>query len=325
MKGNSYLTKIDYATHMNCFFKKQFIWVAILENGVIIGNGGDFMSYTAFMADIVDSKKLLKEDREQIQVFIKSCLDTLNNIFELSLEFDVIFSAGDEVQGLFKSPTSAFLYLRLLKLILSPLQIRCGIGVGEWDVRIHSGNSNEQDGSAYHNARTAISNAHDRNDYSVLFNSNNINDIYINTMINTSSLFAKKQSQYQNQVLLLTELMFPLFDSNAMNSKAFTQIFMLVQKKVEQEFYINVKSKSKNKIDLFNEIPTDFEPFYIFSPSITENKFALPSTLKKGLSRKISNITNTSRQNIDNVIKTGNIAEIRNIDATTLLLIYKTF
>ncbi|OGO80778.1 MAG: hypothetical protein A2Y21_06180, partial [Clostridiales bacterium GWC2_40_7] len=246
-------------------------------------------------------------------------------IFKPSLEFDVIFSAGDEVQGLFKSPTSAFLYLRLFKMILSPLQIRCGIGVGEWDVRIPNGTSSEQDGPAYHNARAAILNAHDRNDYSVLFNSNNENDIYINTLANMSFLFAKKQSQYQNQVLLLTELLIPLFDSNAMDLQAFAQIFTLIQNKVDQEFYIFTKNKSESKIDLFNKIPTDFEPFYVFSPSILESGFTLTSTLKKGLSTKISNITNTSRQNIDNVIKTANIAEIRNIDLTTLLFIYKTF
>ena len=296
-----------------------------MGNDAIMEYGGDYMLYTALIADIINSKKLLTGDREQVQIFIKTCLATLNRIFKPSLEFDVIFSAGDEVQGLFKSPTSAFFYLRLFKLMLSPLQIRCGIGVGEWDVRIPNGTSNEQDGSAYHNARAAISNAHKRNDYSVLFNSNSENDIYINTLINTSFLYAKKQSKYQNQVLLLTELMLPLFDSNAMDSQAFTQIFMLFQKKVEQEFYLNVKNKSDNKINLFNEIPTDFEPVYVFSPYIFESKFALASTLKKGLSTKISNITNTSRQNIDNVIKTGNIAEIRNIDTNTLLLISKTF
>lgn len=283
------------------------------------------MLYTAFIADIINSKKLLKQEREQVQVFIKTCLDTLNNIFKPSLKFDVIFSAGDEVQGLFKYPTSAFLYLRLFKLMLSPIQVRSGIGIGEWNVKILNGTSNEQDGSAYHNARIAILNVHDRNDYSVLFNSNNINDIYINTLINTSFLFVKKQSLYQNQILLLAELTNPLFDANSMNLQSFTQIFTLVQKKFKQEFCVNTKDRLKDKFSIFNELPTDFEPFYIFSPSIYENKFALTSTLKKGLSITISNITNTSRQNINNVIKAGNIAQIRNIDVTTLLLIFKTF
>ena len=283
------------------------------------------MLYTAFIADIINSKKLSKNDREQLQVFIKTCLNTLNNVFKFSLEFDVIFSAGDEVQGLFKYPTSAFLYLRLFKLILAPLQIRCGIGIGDWDVKIINGNSNEQDGSAYHNARTAISNAHDRYDYNVLFNSNSINDIYINTLINTSLLFIEKQSQYQNQILLLTELINPLFDSNSMNSLAFTQIFILVQKKVEQEFYKKFYDKLKNKVSIFNKISTGFEPFYIFSACMAKNKFALISTLKKGLSAQISNITKTSRQNIDNVIKSGNISQIRNIDVTTLIFLYENF
>jgi SatD family (SatD) len=283
------------------------------------------MLYAAFIADIVNSKKLSKVNREQLQVFVKACLDILNNIFQPSLEFDVIFSAGDEVQGLFKSPVSAFLYLRLFKMILSPVQIRCGLGVGEWDVRIPNGSSNEQDGSSYHNARAAILNVHNRTDCSVLFNSNNENDIFINTLINASSLFAKKQSPYQNQMLLLTELMMPLFDTNSMNPNTLMQISVLLQKKSEQEFYITVKNKAKKNINMFNIIPSDFEPFYIFSPSIIESKLVLNSTLKKGLSTRISNITKTSRQNIDNVIKSGNIAEIRSMDTAALLLINKTF
>jgi len=283
------------------------------------------MLYTAFMADIVNSKKILKKDREQIQIFVKLCLGTLNNIFKQSLEFNVIFSAGDEVQGLFKSPTAAFLYLRLLKMILSPLQIRCGIGVGELDVNISNGTSTEQDGPAYHNARAAILGAHNKNESCVLFNADNENDIYINTLINMSLLFEKKQSQYQNQVLFLTELKFPLFDSNEMDLQAFTQIFTLTQNKVKQEWYVNKKNISENKINLFTEISTDFEPFNIFSSSVLESKLVLTSTLKKGISKKIANITLTSRQNIDSVIKSGYIAEIRNNDATVLLFIHKTF
>ena len=282
------------------------------------------MSYTAFIADVINSKKLLKEEREQVQLFIKTCLETLNIIFKPSLKFDVVFSAGDEVQGLFKYPASAYLYLRLFKLMLFPIQIRSGIGIGEWNIKILNGTSNEQDGSAYHNARIAILNVHGRNDYNALYNSNNINDIYINTLINTSFLFVKKQSLYQNEILLLTELVNPLFDTNSMNLQSYSQIFMLVQKKFELKFFMNSKNRSNNMISIFNKLPTEFEPFYIFSPLIFENKFALTSTLKKGLSTKISTITNTSRQNIDNVIKAGNIGQIRNIDVTTLLLIFKT-
>ena len=234
-------------------------------------------------------------------------------------------SGGDEVQGLFKSTSATFLYFRLFKMLLSPLDVRCGIGIGEWDVRITNGTSAEQDGPAYHQARTAIVNAHDRNGYHVLFNSNHENDIILNTLANTSWLFTKRQSPYQNQVLLLVELMHPFFDNEAMNLLAFSDIFKLVQTKTER-LYKNTKRTADNKHNMFNELTAaDSEPFHIFSPTTLESRLTLATTLKKGLSTKISFITNTSRQNVDNVIKAAYIGEIRKIEAATLLLISKTF
>jgi len=283
------------------------------------------MLYTAFIADMVNSKKLLKEDREQIQIYIKDCLGVLNNIFKPSLKFEVIFSAGDEVQGLFKSPTAAFLYLRLLKMLLSPLRIRCGTGVGEWEVKIPDGTSAEQDGTAYHKARDAISITHDRKGCNFIFNSGNENDIVINTLANTSFLFSVKQSRYQSNILLLTELMNPIFDSNLMDLNSFGKMSALIGRKSNLEFYRNPGNSVKNDMNLFKEIQTGNDPFDISASPGTDNKLTLKETLKKGISAKISNITGTSRQNMDNVIKTANIPEIRELDVVTLLLINKVF
>ena len=44
------------------------------------------------------------------------------------------------------------------------------------------------------------------------------------------------------------------------------------------------------------------------SESIGENKIVLESTIKKGILTKISYIINTSRQNIDKLIKSADIA-----------------
>lgn len=123
------------------------------------------MNYTTMMIDIIESKKINKKNREELQVFIKKTLSVLNHIFEPSLEFEVIFSAGDEFQGLFKNPQAAILYYRLLSLILAPLPIRCGIGYGKWDIRIKDGTSSEQDGPTYHYARLAIKLTQEKKDY----------------------------------------------------------------------------------------------------------------------------------------------------------------
>lgn len=265
------------------------------------------MLYTAFVADIVNSRKLQKADREHIQVFIKECMAVLNIIFKPSLEFDVVFSAGDEVQGLFVSPSAAYLYIRLFKLLLYPLKLRCGIGVGEWEVRIKNGTTNEQDGSAYHYARAAILAAHEKNDCSILFNSKNEYDIFINTFINTSLLYSNGHSQKQHQLLLLTELTNPFYETGSMDMEAFPKLLSLVE-------------KDKDLI-----IAGDFEPYNVFSPVIADNKLTLASSMMKGLPKKISGILNTSRQNVDKVIKSGHIAEIRSVDTAVLLLIRKNF
>lgn len=283
--------------------------------------GGELMKYTAFMVDIVDSKKLTKENREKVQFFIKQSLEVLNKVFKRSLTFDVIFSAGDEVQGLFKNPSSALLYYRLLKMILAPIQIRCGIGVGEWDVKIFEGTSSEQDGSAFHYAREAIQLAHKTSESYILFNSKSENDIYINTLLNSSNFLMQKQSIYQNKVHLLLELMLPLFDENSMELSYLIEILKLIQDKEKIVFYLPNKTKKDNFINISNLIEN--EPINI--ECSIKDKMILDTTIKKGISTKIANITNTTRQNIDNVIRTANISVIRNIDLTAIIFICRNY
>lgn len=287
------------------------------------------MLYTAFMADIVNSKKLLKADRGSIQVFIKACLDALNNVFRPSIEFEVIFSAGDEVQGLFRNPEAAYLYLRLFQMILSPLQIRCGIGVGEWEVRIPGGTSSEQDGSAYHYAREAISNAHKRKGNAALFYSSSKEDFFINASVATSILLMKRQSPNQNQIFMLIELLQPLYNSDHMNLKALEALVSLIEKKAVLGNFISSKSTNKtglkscckNEKDLIFQFALVPEPYEYVSSLFRKDNMELDSTIKKGLSSKIANITDTSRQNIEKTIKAANITEIRNLDAAILLML----
>ena len=49
-----------------------------------------------------------------------------------AIKFDVIFSAGDEIQGLFYSSEAAYLYFRLFNMLIYPVEVGAGIGVGEW-------------------------------------------------------------------------------------------------------------------------------------------------------------------------------------------------
>ncbi len=279
------------------------------------------MKYSAFMIDIVNSRKLSKENREEVQYYVKGCIESLNRVFKPALSFKVVFSGGDEVQGLFNNPVAAFMYYRLLKLILFPIEIRCGIGVGEWDVKIMNGTSTEQDGPVYHNAREAINLAHQGSGNNILFNSQSETDVYLNTLLNTSYLLMSKQSIYQSQIQLLVELIYPLLEQNSMDLESLKDLFPLLKEKEKKSFYLKL---SKNKGCIFQNISGAFiesEPIYTVAEKMFQDNMLIESSVRKGISTKISNITNTTRQNIDKVIKSGNISAIRNIDLTTIVYI----
>jgi len=280
------------------------------------------MNYSAIMIDIVDSKKITKNDREDIQIYIKNCLSTLNKVFKPSLVFDVVFSAGDEVQGLFKSPLAPYLYFRLLRMILDPVQIRCGIGVGSWDVKIVNGVSTEQDGSAFHNARDAIEHAHKKSELSVLYKSSNKNDLYVNSFISTSFKLSQKQTKQQREVSLLIELLTPLYSEEDMDVNMFEELIQLIYKKNLIPFlntntsYFETLNKFVNK--------KNYHPISI-NDALYNNKIYNESTLIKGLSQKISDYFDTSRQNIEKIINRSYVETIRNLDLTVLMFIHDNY
>lgn len=60
--------------------------------------------YTAMIADVADSRRLDPEARTDLQKQLYESAETLNGLFGPALVKPVAFSAGDEIQGLFRSP-----------------------------------------------------------------------------------------------------------------------------------------------------------------------------------------------------------------------------
>lgn len=112
--------------------------------------------YAALMVDIRDSRKMSDEQRQDVQDMVGASLTYLNALFRGDLLREVVFSAGDEVQGLFTSAGAAYLYHRALSLLVIQAGLRGGVGCGGWDVRVEDAPSTAQDGTAYHHARDAI-------------------------------------------------------------------------------------------------------------------------------------------------------------------------
>jgi hypothetical protein len=112
--------------------------------------------YCALIADVKDSRTYEPARREELQSTIRDSLALLNGLFSANMVKPMMFSAGDEVQGLFDGPSAAFLAFRLLAMLLRPCRLKGGIGIGGWTVRMMSPESTMQDGPAYHDARDAV-------------------------------------------------------------------------------------------------------------------------------------------------------------------------
>lgn len=274
--------------------------------------------YTALMIDLKRSRSYTKEDRNFIQYYIMDVINLLNTLYCREIVREVDFSAGDEIQGLFASTEIAYLYYRMFSFWLHPVEIRAGIGVGGWDVQIDHKGTTSQDGSAYHNARLAIKNADDNEGYPVLFFSGSRSDITINTIIGGAASIMAKQSIYQNQIMLITELLFPICNYYV---RAYDDMIRDI------EHFLYKKSRFDHEM---NKI-TRALPFDRLTGSIMEimdpvnagkvreeTKFYITSGKQRGIPTKLASIMDISRQTIEKTMKAGNIYTARNMAITAI-------
>ena len=112
--------------------------------------------YAALIIDLRNSRSYTDSDRFLIQTHMIQVLDFLNKAFSGDILRTVEFSAGDEIQGLFSTGESAYLFYRFFSIWLYPVRIRAGIGIGNWNLQMKGRGTTSQDGEVYHNARNAI-------------------------------------------------------------------------------------------------------------------------------------------------------------------------
>ena len=272
--------------------------------------------YSALIIDIKNSRKYEENDRGSIQNYIKESITLLNDLFRPALKFEIIFSGGDEVQGLFSNPSAAFLYYRLLNMIIHPVKTRAGLGIGSWDIKIIGGSSTEQDGSAYHNARNAINKDNEKDDYNLIVNSGDEDDIFVNTYLNASSLLMNLQTEKQSQLLLLIELLYPIIKSDSMDMDFLASLNDLIHKKTRYEYFSKNNWTSIQNDDLaIQEIGSNYILNYTFNHI----------GRIKGLTNQLVKITGATRQNIEKTMKAGNVNQIREINIVTLKIMDKLY
>lgn len=266
------------------------------------------MQYAALMTDIVQSRKLSPNGREDIQFYLKECLTVLNKLFASSLVFPVVFSAGDEVQGLFHSTSAAYLYTRWLDILLAPIFLRSAIGTGQWETRILNGTSTEQDGSVYHRTRDALALIKQKKQSALSFCTDNSDLLLINQLSDAINLISGQQSSAQRYVYMLSELCFPLIDNSQMNLQVWPKLANLL--KMKRKIF------SETKLDSNWPEPAIEGQAMPICPIILDNvtlEMTSPSEVvwRHGFISQMVESAGKSRQNLEKLLNLGEIIRLR--------------
>ncbi|MCD8363152.1 MAG: SatD family protein [Lachnospiraceae bacterium] len=269
-------------------------------------------NYVSLIMDIEKSKTYDLPDRNEIQQYIDRCIKNLNELFYEEIQCEVIFSAGDEFQGLFNDVVTALLYFRLFELLVNPVKIRAGVGIGDWTIKMEQGLSTQQDGPAYHKARQAINEAHDKRLQNIRIRSDG-DDILANHFINSSFGLKRQQNYMQNIVQVIIELLFP-FVQNDFSSKKHDLVKEILADKFEYKLEGLKGSSLRSERGIGIKTLPNVSPIYIDGKIVASEEVIV----KKNTAKTISEILQCTRQNVDSVMKRGNTYKIRELDYVAL-------
>lgn len=160
--------------------------------------------YLALIADVIDSKMV--QERFDLQKQLEKTLQTMNELFGEFLASNFTLTLGDEFQALLKVDAPVFQMIDTLRSLLTPTQLRFGIGVGEIVTDIDPLQSIGADGPAYWNARAAINLVHQKNDYGntqIYFSSGKEKqDFFVNALIASGEAIRSGWRGSQEEILL---------------------------------------------------------------------------------------------------------------------------
>ena len=279
-------------------------------------------TYAALVIDLKDSRKYPDKERNEIQKYWYKITKVLNNLFSNTMEFKVGFSGGDQVQGLFYRPEVAYQYYRLFSMCTHPIQTHGGIGIGSCIIQLSDEHTGCQDGIAYHRAWEASDLADADMGYPILLNSDNIDrDRIINSLIGIPALMALRHTARQNQIMLLTELLYPIseeeisFDSELM-ADAIKELIVL-----KAEFDQN-DAETKKKLP-FDDLLQSAEWSFLISDKRKSVKrksktYVITEGKGRGIPQTLSDVLGIYRQSIDTTLKTADIFNIRNLSIAAL-------
>lgn len=266
--------------------------------------------YAALMIDLKDSRKYSDEDRNIIQRYWSSATKILNRIFHKTMKYEVDITSGDQIQGLFYRPEAAYLYYRLISICLHPIQTHAGIGVGTCKIQLSHKNTGGQDGEAYHAAKAASDQADADVGYPIILLSNTGHDRIINSVIGTASMMALRHSTNQNQLFLLTELLFPL-PCEGLDLSRNDDMMELIRLKRDFDREYGEPQKSRMPLDRLPDT-LGFTPAKIPMRQKAPG-FVITAGKGRGIPQDLSGLLKISRQSIDTTLKNADIFHIRNM------------
>ena len=160
--------------------------------------------YLALIADVIDSKMV--QERFNLQKQLEKTLRKMNELFGDYLASSFTLTLGDEFQALLKVDAPVFQMIDTLRSLLTPTQLRFGIGLGEIVTDIDPLQSIGADGPAYWNARAAINLVHQKNDYGntqIYFScGKEKQDFFVNALIASGEAIRSGWRGSQEEILL---------------------------------------------------------------------------------------------------------------------------
>ena len=263
------------------------------------------MAYTVLMVDIRKSRQYQQWERQELQDFCLKTVELLNGIFADALVKNVEFSAGDELQGLFKRMEAAFLYLRLLRMLLWDKDVYAGIGHGDWTVQVVGRGTTFQDGPAYHHARKALEACKKAKDYSVVVCTDAGLDGMSSALLNSLFSLNERLTRYQNELWLLLEILWPVGDPLLLNESHVRDMVDLLDYKSTLTIF-----KKETQRSIFRTIK---ENGMFIRPTQKQRvrDVLMPGHLHGAVS-KLTELTGLQQQSIDKALRNSNIFVERN-------------
>jgi hypothetical protein len=256
------------------------------------------VQYAAMIIDIKNSRQLDRKNRIQAQKDLKFYIDNLNEVYSSTLKYSVVFSSGDSVQGLFFHPKDALSYYHILKVLMNPILIRCGIGIGELTIDLEGMDSNSQDGPAYYRAQEAVE-ILKANQGNVLIHSNTSHDLFINGYLHTIEIIEQDLTSKRKLIAQFIHLFYPIQDSKILHPNYQQLCHAYIQHdSLENHFAL-----------------TSVDEIIKLRPNLEESDLQLKQNhyLLKPVPTFLSSLLGTTRQNNEQMIKKGKLNEIRHL------------